>query len=132
MARMWFRCPVCGTMMQGDPRYPPLCPNAANHAALPPGPLPQQPYFSQQPFPGMVRATPWQRFKRLPRGKQGAIGLLAFLVAFFALGFVLSPIFALISNFAPAGSTTPTPATPITDATFGGTLAAFQAKYGPG
>ncbi len=124
MPRMWFRCPVCGTMMQGDPHYPPLCPNTANHAAL-------LPYPPQQPHPGMVPATTWARFKRLPRGKQGAIGLLAFLVAFFALGLVLSPIFALISNFAPAGSTTPTPVPPITDATFGGTLAAFQAKYGP-
>ncbi|HEY7127346.1 MAG TPA: hypothetical protein VH540_25665 [Ktedonobacterales bacterium] len=125
MAWMWFRCPVCGTMMQGDPRSPPVCPNSANHPVLPPGQLPQQ--FSL----GRAPESAWARFRRLPRGKQGAIGLLAFVVLFFGVGLAISPLLSIIASFAPAGATTPTPASPIVEATFGGTLSAFQAAYGP-
>jgi hypothetical protein len=45
MARVWFRCPICGAQMQGDPRFPPMCPNSANHPRLLPGQLPPQPLY---------------------------------------------------------------------------------------
>ncbi len=63
MSMMWFRCPVCGTQMQGDPRNPPICPNSANHPHIsgqlpqPPrmmsGQLPQQPSGELPTLPAM-------------------------------------------------------------------------------
>jgi hypothetical protein len=61
MAMMWFRCPICGTQMQGDPRNPPICPNSANHPPMS-GQLPQPP----QMMSGQIPQQPSGELPTLP------------------------------------------------------------------
>jgi hypothetical protein len=59
MSLMWFRCPICGTQMQGDPRNPPICPNSANHPSIS-GQLPQTPQMMSGQLPQPSGELPTQ------------------------------------------------------------------------
>ena len=124
MASVWFRCPVCGVQMQGDPRFPPLCPNSANHPRLPPGQLPQ-PVFVLPPRPPTWRER-YQAYNRRRRSRAiKALGILFGIgLAFVVLGYAVHLVLVVVDPGLQSGPS------PITEATFGGTIAAFQAKYG--
>jgi hypothetical protein len=124
MASMWFRCPVCGTLVPGDPRYPPMCPNIANHPRVPLG----QPRYQQVLLP--ARPPTWRERYRAyqARRRRQAWKLLGIffgcMLIFLCVGIALRTILSVID---PGPPTQPHV---ITDATLGGTIAAFQAKYG--
>lgn len=126
MARVWFRCPICGTQMQGDPRFPPMCPNAANHPRLPPGPLPPQPLY-------VVVPRRRRRIFKLPPftpQKQRSLMTAGMLLAGFLIFALVASVFFIILSLVVPRPPAADVAAPITAATFGGTIAAFQTKYG--
>ena len=126
MARVWFRCPICGVQMQGDPRFPPMCPNSANHPRMPPGHLPPQPLYVVVPR----RRHRIFKFPPFTPRKQRSLMTAGMLFGgFLIFALVASVFFIILSLFLPHPPATSV-AAPITDATFGGTIEAFQAQYG--
>lgn len=119
MARMVFRCPICGTMVQGDPRFPPLCPNAANHPVIPPGQLPQQPIYLVQPRPGLRQRIRANNMRRMRRALKLTGILFACMLACLVLLIAVRAVLAVIDPpRMPSGGTTPTVPSPTTAPAF--------------
>src|SRR5689334_17983559 len=99
VAIVWFRCPICGFQMQGDPRFPPLCPNTANHPqALPGQPLQPVVILPPRPLSWRERYLAYNRRRQI-RGLK-ALGIL-FLIGLVCI-VVLVPIYFILSIIDPA------------------------------
>ncbi len=95
MARVWFRCPICGAQMQGDPRFPPMCPNSANHPRMPPGPLPLQPIY-------VVATRRRRRIFKLPpftAQKKRSLQTAGMLLAGFLIFALVASVVLIVTSF---------------------------------